>query len=83
MFPVPHGDHLLLLSDGAEIDILKGDRRMLMAEATKEDAEKHGSHIIFLQDKPQAGTVFASLRLTVAVSLRRDELTIIAITPHP
>ena len=72
MFSVPHRDHLLFLGDGPKVNVLKGDRLML-AETAKDDAEKHGSHIIFLQDKPQAATIVAQLWLTVAVSLRRDE----------
>ena len=73
MLPVPHRDHLLLFYDCPKIDVLKGDSRLVLAETAKNDAEKHGSHISFLQDKPQAGTIVAKLWLTVAVSLRRDE----------
>ena len=64
----------MFLGDCSEIDVLKGNGGLVLAETAKNDAEKHGSHIIFLQDKPQAGIIFAQLWLTVAVSLRRHEL---------
>ena len=73
MLPVSHGNHLVFLGDRPEIDVLKGPRRLMLAETTKEDAKQHGSHIIILQDKPKSGTIVVQLWLTVAVSLRRDE----------
>ena len=42
----------MLLGDCPEIDVLKGNHRLMLAETAKDDAEQHGSHIIFLQDKP-------------------------------
>jgi len=48
----------VLLSDFPEIDVLKSNGRLMMAETAEDNAEQHGSHIISFRTNPQAGTIF-------------------------